>query len=55
LGVFGDLAFMKKIGLGLLEIELSLFRKITMLANVFNPLTLWVLHEKKILNFSHLA
>jgi hypothetical protein len=45
LGVFGVLAFMEMFALGLLEIELSLFRKITMLANVFNLLTWWVHHE----------
>jgi hypothetical protein len=45
LGVFGALAFIEMYALGLLEIESSLYRKITMLANVFNPLTWWVHHE----------
>jgi hypothetical protein len=48
LGVFGALAFMEMFALELLETKFSLVRKITMLANVFNPLIWWVHHEQKI-------
>jgi hypothetical protein len=44
-GVFGALAFTKEATLGLLKVELSLFKKTIMFAITFNPFTLWAKHE----------
>jgi hypothetical protein len=45
LGVFGSLAFTKKIIIRFIRIELSLFRRTTMLIDTFSPFTWWAKHE----------
>jgi hypothetical protein len=55
LNVFGVLAPIEVATLGLLKIELSLFKKIVVLAIALSPFTWWAQHEQQFLNISCLA
>jgi hypothetical protein len=51
LGVFGSLAFAKKVAMGLIKVELSFFKRIGVLIDLFNPFIWWVEHKQQIPNF----
>jgi len=51
LNVFGSLAFAKKVTMGLIKIELSLFKRIALLIDPFSPFICWVEHEQQFPNF----
>jgi hypothetical protein len=51
LNVFGSLAFAKKVAMGLIKTELSLFKRIIVLIDPFNSFICWVEHEQQFPNF----
>jgi len=55
LGVFGSMAYAKEVATGLLRIELSLYKQITMPTKTFNPFNWWAEHEQQFPNISFLA
>ncbi len=55
LGVFESLAFNEEARLGLFKVELSFFKKFTMLVDPFYPLIWCAHHEQQFFNFSYLV
>jgi hypothetical protein len=55
LGVFGFLAFTKEAAMGVIKVELLLFKRIAMLIDPLNPFTWWAKHEQQFPNFIYLA
>jgi hypothetical protein len=55
LGVFGSLAFTKKVAMGLITIELLLFRRTAMPIDLFSPFIWWAKHEQQFSNLTYLA
>jgi hypothetical protein len=51
LNVFGSLAFAKKVAMGLIKTELSLFKRIAVLIDLFSPFICWVEAEQQFPNF----
>ncbi len=51
LGVFGSLAFAKKVAIGFIKVEMTLLKRITVLIDPFNPFIWWVEHKQQIPNF----
>jgi len=53
--VFGSFVSIEKTTMGLIKAELSLFKRITVLINLFSPFTLWAEHEQQFPNLIYFA
>jgi hypothetical protein len=55
LGIFGSLASTKEATMGLIKIELSLFKRTEVPIDLLSPFTCWAQHEQQFLNLIYLA